>query len=171
MIEHDFAMFRLSFGFVVLLCHAWLVGVCPWYCMMYTLICFDLLIRWYCMKSTNKTGNQAVLAMPGSVWQLVIYKYIDNYIILDIPHTRWGKGFVNSLPSAITAGPQSLLAKQAWTDVVEHLVVEHIFSMIMCTVIACTTRHGQIVCTGVDLSHHCWASVITYKVRHGARCS
>ena len=45
-VEPDFAMFRLSFSFIVSLCHAWLF-VRPRYRMTYTLVHFDLLIHRY----------------------------------------------------------------------------------------------------------------------------
>ena len=54
-VEHDFAMFRLSFGFIVSCRHAWPFGVRTRYRMTYTLIRINPLIRWYRMTSTNKT--------------------------------------------------------------------------------------------------------------------
>ena len=41
-VEHNFAMFRLSFGFIVSLRHAWLVGARPRYRMTYPLIMMRL---------------------------------------------------------------------------------------------------------------------------------
>ena len=56
MVENDFSMFRLSFGFIVSLRQTWFFGVrACWYCMMYTLIHFDTVIPWYRMTFRYKT--------------------------------------------------------------------------------------------------------------------
>ena len=46
MVKHDFAMLRLSLGFIVLLRHDSLFEVRPWYHMMYTWTCFDPGLPW-----------------------------------------------------------------------------------------------------------------------------
>ena len=61
-----------------------LFGVRPWYCMMYTLIRFDLLIHWYCMMSPN------IDPLVSEHWYVLLWQCQAPYHQLGVSECQHG---------------------------------------------------------------------------------
>ena len=103
MVENDFALFHLYFGFIVLLRHASLFRVRPRYRMAFPFIRFDQLICWYRVMSAiaNDRKNGAIgiaLATSGPVSPACNFSIDDVSFGERSTHRVPAKAFLERVP-------------------------------------------------------------------------